>query len=63
MFMPTLYKKTSTGATQIWKREIEGSHYRSISGQIDGAQVESGWTQAKAKNEGKANATTPEQQA
>jgi len=63
MFMPTLYKKTSTGATQIWKREIDGARYRSISGQIDGAQVESGWTVAKPKNEGKSNATTPEEQA
>lgn len=63
MFLKTLYKKTSTGATQVWKREIDGARYRSISGQIDGAQVESGWTVAKPKNEGKSNATTPEEQA
>lgn len=63
MFLKTLYKKTSSGATQVWKREIDGARYRSISGQIDGAQVESGWTVAKPKNEGKSNATTPEKQA
>lgn len=61
--MPTLYKKTSTGATQIWRRELDGPRYRSVSGQLDGAQVEAAWTVATPKNEGKANATTAEQQA
>ena len=45
--MPTLYKKTSTGATQIWRREIDGARYRSVSGQIDGAQVEAAWTEGQ----------------
>lgn len=61
--MPTLYKKTSTGATQVWRRELDGARYRSVSGQLDGAMVEAGWTVATPKNEGKANATTAEEQA
>jgi len=61
--LPILYKKTSTGATQIWQREIDGDKYRSISGQIDGVKHPSGWTTATPKNEGKANATTAEEQA
>lgn len=63
MHMRTLYKRTSTGAIQEWHREIDGNKYRSVSGQIDGSKVESGWTVAQPKNEGKSNATTAEQQA
>lgn len=60
---PTLYKRTSTGATQIWYREQVGAKYRTVSGQIDGKKVESGWTTAQPKNVGRANATTAEEQA
>lgn len=60
---PTLYKRTSTGAVQIWFMEVDGDKYRSTSGQIDGKKTTTEWTVAKPKNEGKANATTAEQQA
>lgn len=63
MKYPTLYARTSTGAIQVWWMEVDGHRYRSISGQIDGAKVESGWTEAEAKNVGKTNATTAEHQA
>lgn len=63
MLLPTLYKRTSTGAVQVWRREIEGSKYRSISGQKDGAQVTSFWTQALAKNVGRSNEVSAEEQA
>ena len=59
----TLYKRTSTGAVQIWFMEVDGDKYRSTSGQIDGKKTTTEWTVAKPKNEGKANATTAEQQA
>ncbi len=59
----TLYKRTSTGAVQIWFMEVDGDKYRSTSGQIDGKKTTTQWTVAKPKNEGKANATTGEQQA
>ena len=61
-----IYKRTSTGAIQQWKQETNpenSSQYRTISGQVNGKLVTSEWKQAKAKNEGKANATTPEEQA
>lgn len=61
--MPTLYKRTSTGAVQSWHREIDGDKYRSVSGQKNGAKVESGWVTCTGKNIGKSNETTPEQQA
>lgn len=60
---PTLYKLTTTGKVQIWYMEREGEKYRTISGQLRGAKVTSAWTVAKAKNVGRSNETTPEEQA
>lgn len=60
---PTLYKKTSTGKTQVWSQELDGNRYRSISGQLDGKKVVGAWTVCTGKNIGKANETSPEQQA
>lgn len=60
---PVLYKRTSAGAVQTWHAEIDGILYRSVSGQIGGQKVESGWQAAEAKNVGRSNETTPEQQA
>ncbi len=60
---PTLYKKTSTGATQLWFAETSGGMFRTTSGQIDGKKTTSKWTEVTVKNSGKANATTIEEQA
>lgn len=60
---PTLYKRTSAGKVQIWYMESDGACYRSTSGQMDGKKTTTEWTLAKAKNVGRANETTPEQQA
>lgn len=60
---PTLYKRTSTGKVQIWFAEVDGDRYRTTSGQQDGKKTTTEWTVAKPKNEGRANATTAEQQA
>ena len=60
---PTLYKRTSTGAIQVWFMELDGSLYRTTSGQRDGKKTTTEWTQATSKNIGRANETTPEQQA
>ncbi len=61
---PTLYKKTSTGATQIWYQEIseDGTSFRTVSGQINGKLVESGFTVCTSKNVGKTNETNAQQQ-
>lgn len=61
--MNKLYKRTSTGATQVWWQEIDGNKFRTHSGQDGGKIVVSEWTTCTAKNVGKANETTPEEQA
>lgn len=60
-----LYKRTSTGAVQIWRQQLsdDGGAYRTISGQIEGKQVMSEWTTCVGKNLGRANATSPQVQA
>ena len=63
MKLPTLYKKTTIGKTQEWNIEIKGDKYRTISGQQDGKKITNKWTVCKAKNVGRANATTGEEQA
>jgi DNA ligase-1 len=64
MKLPTLYSRRADGVTiQIWEMEVEGNKFRTISGIIDGEKVVSEWTVAKAKNVGRANATTAEEQA
>ena len=51
-----IYKTTKTGATQMWKQEIDGfGSYRTVSGQVDGKQVVSAWTKCVVTNEGRAN--------
>ena len=63
MKLPTLYSRTSTGAVQQWTIEIDGDSYCTHFGQIDGKQQTTEPTLCKAKNEGKANATTAQEQA
>jgi len=61
--MTILFKRTSSGAVQIWRMEISEDTYRTVSGQIDGIQVVSEWRVALPKNEGKKNGTTGPAQA
>lgn len=61
--LPILYKADNNDAVRIWRAEISGDSYRIISGLRDGQHVESEWKRALPKNEGKANATTGEDQA
>lgn len=63
MDYPKLYKRTSTGAIQVWWMQIEDHAYRTHSGQLDGKIVTSLWTLVDAKNVGRANETTREEQA
>jgi DNA ligase-1 len=61
--LPTLYKKTSTGAIERWDISIEGATITTRHG-IDGGKIQETSDTIKAgKNLGKANATTPEAQA
>jgi DNA ligase 1 len=58
-----LYKRTNVGKVQQWTIQVQGNKFRTISGQKDGAQTASNWTECKGKNVGKSNATTGEEQA
>jgi DNA ligase-1 len=55
MKLPTLYSRTSTGATQTWTIEIDGGRYRTEYGQIDGKKTTTEWMVAESTNVGRAN--------
>lgn len=59
----TLYKKSKTGKIQQWIIEAQGRRFRTVEGFVDGAQTSTEWTECIEKNSGRANATTPEEQA
>lgn len=59
-----LYKLSKNGQkTQYWEIEVSGDKYRTIEGYVGGALTTSEWTYAEGKNIGKANETSPDQQA
>jgi DNA ligase 1 len=58
-----LYKRTSDGKIEQWKIEVKDNKFKTISGQKDGKQTTSKWTECSGKNTGKSNATTDEEQA
>lgn len=60
---PTLYKRTSTGATQQWTISVDGATITKEYGQVGGALQIATDTIREGKNLGRSNATTPEQQA
>ncbi len=60
--MTTLYKPTKTGATQQWSVEVQGDTFICTYGQLNG-KMTSQSTKCEPKNVGRANETTPEQQA
>lgn len=61
--LPTLYKKTSTGADQFWEISIDGSTIKTRWGQINGKIQETSDEIKEGKNAGRANATTAAEQA
>ena len=63
IFYDTIYKIDSKGKVREWCMELDGHRYRTVAGIKDGAQVISGWKDAKPKNVGRSNATTAEEQA
>jgi len=63
MIFPTIYKRTSAGAIQIWFAEVDGAKYRTTSGQLDGKKTVSEWTVAQPKNVGRSNELSAEEQA
>lgn len=61
--LPTLYKKTSKGAVQIWEVEVTDNVITVTHGQQDGKKQVNSETISVGKNIGKANETSPAQQA
>ena len=57
-----LYKIDSKGLTRVWWMEYDKTKYRTHSGIDGGKIVVSGWKYPDAKNVGRANATTVEEQ-
>jgi DNA ligase-1 len=60
---PTLYKRTSTGAIQNWRISVDGNKIITKYGQLDGKQQSTEDVIKEGKNIGKANETTPAEQA
>lgn len=61
--LPTLYKKTSTGATQMWSIGVDGNNIIVNFGQVDGKIQRTEEVISAGKNIGRSNETTPEEQA
>jgi DNA ligase-1 len=60
---PTLWKQDTKGKVRIWYMEIDDNQYRTVAGLHDGKRVTSAWTVVEGKNIGRANETTPAEQA
>lgn len=60
---PTLYKKTSTGADQFWSIETDGNTITTRWGRLGGSEQTATETITAGKNIGRANQTTPSEQA
>jgi DNA ligase-1 len=58
-----LYSRDSKGKIRIWWLEQFDGKYRTHAGVQDGKIITSDWTQAEGKNVGRANETTPTEQA
>lgn len=61
--LPTLYKRDSGGQLQEWSIHVKGSTFYTRHGKVGGKIQETPPTQCHSKNHGKANETTPEEQA
>ena len=61
--LPTLYKRNSNGGLQQWSVYTEGGAYIAEEGIVNGKITRSKPHTCEAKNPGKANATTPAEQA
>jgi len=58
-----LYCRDNVNNVRVWWCDQDGNQYRMCSGINGGAIVESNWTVVDGKNKGRANETTPEEQA
>jgi len=61
--LQTLYKVDTKGKLREWTMHIDGNSFYAVKGLVDGKKTQDKPTQTIAKNVGRANATTPEEQA
>jgi DNA ligase-1 len=61
--LPILYKKSSAGALLLWGIDVDGAKITTCHGHVGGALQTGEETISEGKNLGKANATTPAEQA
>jgi len=61
--LPTLYKRTSTGAIQEWTIGVDGCTIITVHGQTDGKKQRTEDVIKEGKNVGKSNETSPAEQA
>jgi len=47
---PTIFSKDSKGVLRSWRYVVDGDKWAGISGQVDGAQTQSGWTHCEPKS-------------
>jgi DNA ligase-1 len=60
---PTIYKRDTNGKIRVWFMELDESRFRTTAGLKDGQLVTSEWTLCESKNIGRANQTSPAEQA
>jgi DNA ligase-1 len=60
---PTLYARGNNGKVLDWTIEVQGNKFHVTAGAQDAKHVTSEWTLCEGKNVGRANETTPEDQA
>lgn len=63
MNLPELFKRSSTGKVQTWAIHTDGNKFYTVEGVVGGKLTTSKPTVCKGKNLGKANETTPAEQA
>ena len=61
--LPTLYKRTELGQIQVWTMHVDGNKFYSIEGIQGGTMTTNKPTVCAGKNVGRANETSPEEQA
>lgn len=61
--LPILYKRAKTGAPQSWQIFVENNTFFTEAGQVGGVITRSSPTVCESKNTGRANQTSPEDQA
>jgi len=59
----TLYKRSTVGKLLQWEVHVEGDSFYCVHGQVGGQLVTDAPTKCEAKNVGRSNETTPEEQA